>query len=172
VSTAEQTIERQLAHSRATGFAIDEVVADNGVSGLSTRLVERPEGRRLFDKLRTGCPLGRSPWAQLRGRVRRDPGIHAPGRRDPHHHQQFHVRWGHQRPNAKGRPRRANSLHVRDGPRAQAEATKAAQRAGIEHAKANDGRAYHGREPSYTREQFEQAREMLGRQTVGITQIA
>jgi hypothetical protein len=38
--------------------------------------------------------------------------------------------------------------------RAQAEATKAAQRAGIEHAKANDGTAYLGRKPSYTRQQF------------------
>lgn len=33
---------------------IDEVVADNGVS---TRLVERSEGRRLFDKLRAGDVL-------------------------------------------------------------------------------------------------------------------
>jgi putative DNA-invertase from lambdoid prophage Rac len=37
---------------------------------------------------------------------------------------------------------------------AQAEATKAAQRAGIEYAKHNDGRAYPGRKPSFTREQF------------------
>jgi DNA invertase Pin-like site-specific DNA recombinase len=36
---------------------IDEVVADNGVSGVATRLVERPEGRRLFDKLRAGDVL-------------------------------------------------------------------------------------------------------------------
>ena len=57
VSTAEQTIEHQLVHAKAAGFAIDEVVADNGVSGLSTRLVERPEGRRLFDKLRAGDVL-------------------------------------------------------------------------------------------------------------------
>jgi putative DNA-invertase from lambdoid prophage Rac len=35
----------------------DEVVADNGVSGLHSRLVERPEGRRLFDKLRAGDVL-------------------------------------------------------------------------------------------------------------------
>ena len=55
---------------------------------------------------------------------------------------------------------------------AQAEATKAAQRAGIEHAKANDRRAYLGRKPSYTREQFDTVRTMLGRQTVGIAQIA
>jgi putative DNA-invertase from lambdoid prophage Rac len=44
---------------------------------------------------------------------------------------------------------------------AQAEATKAAQRAGIEHAMRNDERAYLGRKPSFTREQFEKVRSML-----------
>jgi hypothetical protein len=57
VSTAEQTIEHQLARAKSVGFTIDAVVADNGVSGLHTRLVERPEGKRLFDKLRAGDTL-------------------------------------------------------------------------------------------------------------------
>src|SRR5882762_7100454 len=57
VSTAEQTIGHQLAHAKAAGFTIDEVVADSGVSGLHSCLVERPEGRRLFDKLRAGDVL-------------------------------------------------------------------------------------------------------------------
>src|SRR5262249_27302880 len=48
----------------------------------------------------------------------------------------------------------------------------AAQRAGIEHARVNDDRAYLGRKPSYTREQFNQAREMLGQQAVGVAKIA
>src|SRR6266436_3908678 len=51
------TIEHQVAHAKSAGYRIDEVVADNGVSGLHTRLVERPEGRRLFDKLRAGDVL-------------------------------------------------------------------------------------------------------------------
>ena len=55
---------------------------------------------------------------------------------------------------------------------AQAEATKAAQRAGIAHAKANDDRAYLGRKPSFTRDQFNTVRTMLGQQAVGIAQIA
>jgi putative DNA-invertase from lambdoid prophage Rac len=33
------------------------VVADNGVSGVHTRLAERPQGKRLFDKLRAGDVL-------------------------------------------------------------------------------------------------------------------
>jgi putative DNA-invertase from lambdoid prophage Rac len=45
VSTAEQTIEHQLAQATRAGFKIETVVADDGVSGVSTRLAERPEGR-------------------------------------------------------------------------------------------------------------------------------
>jgi DNA invertase Pin-like site-specific DNA recombinase len=61
---------------------------------------------------------------------------------------------------------------------AQAEATKEAQRAGIEYARANgDARAYKGRKPSYSRKQFESAQAMLGKsasvgevaQTIGLT---
>jgi len=55
---------------------------------------------------------------------------------------------------------------------AQAEATKAAQRAGIEHAKQNSDRAYLGRKPSFTREQLVKVRAMLGQQAVGIAHIA
>ena len=43
---------------------------------------------------------------------------------------------------------------------AQAEATKEAQRAGIEHAKARED-AYRGRKPSFTREQLNEVRDML-----------
>jgi putative DNA-invertase from lambdoid prophage Rac len=53
---------------------------------------------------------------------------------------------------------------------AQAEATKAAQRAGIEHAKASDDRVYLGRKPSYTRKQLAQVQAMLGQ--YGIAAIA
>jgi putative DNA-invertase from lambdoid prophage Rac len=55
---------------------------------------------------------------------------------------------------------------------AQAEATKAAQRAGIEHAKAKDGTAYLGRKPSYTRQQLVMVRHLLGHDAVGIARIA
>src|SRR5258708_16330740 len=55
---------------------------------------------------------------------------------------------------------------------AQAEATKAAQRAGIEHAKQRGDRAYIGRKPSFTRKQLVQVRAMLGREAASIAQIA
>ena len=54
---------------------------------------------------------------------------------------------------------------------AQAEALKATQRAGIEHAKQNAQRAYLGRKPSFTREQLVRVRSMLRQPTAGIAQI-
>jgi hypothetical protein len=47
-------------HAHQNGFVPDLVLAasssfaDHGTSGVSTRLCERPEGRRLFDILRKG----------------------------------------------------------------------------------------------------------------------
>ncbi|MET4827823.1 DNA invertase Pin-like site-specific DNA recombinase [Bradyrhizobium ottawaense] len=38
VSTTEQTLDHQQAQAEAAGFKIDEVVADDGVSGITTRL--------------------------------------------------------------------------------------------------------------------------------------
>jgi putative DNA-invertase from lambdoid prophage Rac len=57
VSTADQTIAHQETQARAAGFAIDEIVADEVVSGVSVPLAERDEGRRLFDMLRRGDTL-------------------------------------------------------------------------------------------------------------------
>jgi transposase len=58
------------------------------------------------------------------------------------------------------------------GCRIRNEATKAAQRAGIEHAKGKDETKYLGRKPSYTRQQFTMVRHMLGHEAVGIARIA
>ena len=54
VSDACQTIEHQRFQAEAAGFRIDEVIADHGVSGVSTKLADRPGGRRLLDKVRKG----------------------------------------------------------------------------------------------------------------------
>ena len=54
---------------------------------------------------------------------------------------------------------------------AQAEATKAAQRAGIEHAKQRGDRAYIGRKPSYTLEQFATLRDMLRKQRSALRRL-
>ena len=175
VSTAEQTIEHQLGHARAAGFAIDEVVADNGVSGLHSRLVERPEGRRLFDKLRTGDVLV-VRWVDRLGRNYEDvcDTIREFMRRG------VVIRTVINNFTFDGATKDPMQQAVRDAliafmaatSQAQAEATKAAQRAGIEHAKAKDDRAYLGRKPSFTRGQFVKVRAMLGQQTVRVAQIA
>lgn len=57
VSTAGQTIAHQRRQAEAAGFKVDEVVTDEGVSGVSTRLADRPQGRRRFDMLRRGDVL-------------------------------------------------------------------------------------------------------------------
>jgi len=175
VSTAEQTIEHQLAHAKSAGFAIDEVVADNGVSGLHTRLVERPEGRRLFDKLRAGDVLV-VRWVDRLGRNYEDvcDAIREFMRRG------VVIKTVINGFTFDGATKDPMQQAVRDAligfmaatAQAQAEATKVAQRAGIEHAQANDERAYLGRKPSYTREQFNKVREMMGLETAGVSRIA
>lgn len=57
VSTAEQTVEHQVTQAQSAGFVFDEVVTDDGVSGVTTKLADRVGGRRLFDLLRAGDTL-------------------------------------------------------------------------------------------------------------------
>ena len=42
VSGVEQTIEHQRTQAEQAGFKLDEVISDNGVSGVSTKLADRP----------------------------------------------------------------------------------------------------------------------------------
>lgn len=57
ISTIDQNIEIQKQQAEQAGFQIDEIISDHGVSGVSTKLSERPEGKRLFDILRKGDVL-------------------------------------------------------------------------------------------------------------------
>jgi putative DNA-invertase from lambdoid prophage Rac len=54
MSDANRTIEHKRTHCRSSRFKIDEVIADHGVSGVTTKLADRPDGRRLLDKMRAG----------------------------------------------------------------------------------------------------------------------
>ncbi len=175
VSTAEQTIAHQRAHAEAAGFRIDEVVSDEGVSGVSTRLADRPQGRRLFDMLRAGDTLvvrwvdrlGRN-YADvtdtIRGFMRRGVVVRT-------------IINGLVFDGATADPMQAA---VRDAligfmaalSQAQAEATKEAQRAGIAHARAKgETSPYRGRAPSYDRAQLDAVRDMLG-QGSGVSVVA
>src|SRR5215471_3717524 len=175
VSTAEQTIEHQQQHARSAGFAIDEVLADNGVSGVHTRLSERPEGKRLFDRLRKGDVLV-VRWVDRLGRNYQDvcDTIREFMRRG------IVIRTVINNFTSDGAETDPMKCAVRDAliafmaalSQAQAEATKVAQRAGIEHAQQTSERSYLGRKPSYTREQMTKAKDMLALESVGVADIA
>jgi putative DNA-invertase from lambdoid prophage Rac len=53
------------------GFTIDVVISDDGISGIATKLSERPNGKRLYDILRRGDVLV-VRWVDRLGRNYRD----------------------------------------------------------------------------------------------------
>jgi DNA invertase Pin-like site-specific DNA recombinase len=175
VSTIEQTIEHQRTQAEAAGFKIDKVVSDDGVSGVNIPLSERPQGRRLFDMLRSGDTLV-VRWVDRLGRNYQDvcDTIRAFMKMG------VVIRTVINGMTFDGATKDPMQCAVRDAliafmaatAQAQAEATKAAQRAGIEHAKATEGsKAYKGRKPSYTRDQLNTVRDMLSKET-GVAHIA
>ncbi|WP_319391388.1 recombinase family protein [uncultured Cohaesibacter sp.] len=163
VSTADQTLDHQITQAKEAGFKIDEVVSDHGVSGVSTRLCERREGKRLFDLLRSGDTLV-VRWVDRLGRnyddvtdtmrelLRRGVTIKT-------------VINGMTFDGSKDDPM---TVAVRDAligfmaamAQAETETRKAAQRAGIEAAKQKEDK-YRGRKPTYSRKQFKQVQDML-----------
>ncbi|CAO4137857.1 recombinase family protein [Methylorubrum extorquens] len=164
VSTTEQTVAHQRTQAEAAGFRFDHVLIDDGVSGVSTRLVERPEGRRLFDMLRSGDTLV-VRWLNRLGRNYED--ITAVMREFMR--RGVIVRTVIQGLTFDGASKDPMACAVRDAmigfmaasAQAEAEASKEAQKAGIAHAKARED-AYLGRKPSYSREQFEDVVNRLG----------
>ncbi|BDW84330.1 recombinase family protein [Roseicyclus marinus] len=165
VSTSDQTLDHQVAQARKAGFTIDEVIADHGQSGVSTILSERPEGRRLFDKLRRGDTLV-VRWVDRLGRNYQDVT-------DTIRHfirQGVTIKTVINSMTFDGATTDPTQQAVRDAliafmaatAQAQAEATKEAQRAGIEHARETKAEAYRGRKPSYDRTQLALVRDMTG----------
>jgi putative DNA-invertase from lambdoid prophage Rac len=156
------------------GFDINEVVADEGVLGVSTRLVEREQGRRLFDLLRKGDVLV-VRWVDRLGRNYADvcDTIRDFVRRG------VIVRTVINGLTFDGATKDPMQQAVRDAligfmaamAQAQAEATKEAQRAGIAHARAKESEAYRGRKPSFTPEQLATVRDMLAAEA-GVSAIA
>lgn len=163
VRTTEQTIDHQEAQARAAGFDIDLVVSDAGVSGVSVPLADRPQGKRLFDILRRGDTLV-VRWVDRLGRNYQDvtDTIREFMRRG------VIVRTVINGLTFDGASTDPMQEAVRDAligfmaatAQAQAEATKEAQRAGIDQAKDNPVK-YRGRKPSYTRDQLEFTESLL-----------
>lgn len=173
VSTAEQNLDHQRTQAEAAGFQIDEVVADDGVSGVTTRLVERPQGKRLFDMLRRGDTLV-VRWVDRLGRNYQDvtDTIRDFMRRG------VVIRTVINNMTFDGATQDPMQQAVRDAliafmaatAQAQAEATKEAQKAGI--AAARDKiEAYRGRKPSYDRAKLAEVLDMAG-QGQGASAIA
>lgn len=175
VSTADQTLAHQQTQAEAAGFKLDRVVADEGVSGISIPLRERPEGRRLFDILRSGDTLV-VRWVDRLGRNYADvtDTIREFMRRG------VVIKTIINGLTFDGATNDPVQMAVRDAliafmaatAQAQAEATREAQKAGIAHARATEGATkYRGRKPGFVREQFDRVRELLA-QGAGASEIA
>ena len=156
VSTQDQTSIHQKAQAEKAGFKIDRVVADEGVSGVSVAFADRPEARRLFDMLRPGDVLV-VRWVDRLGRNYDDVtntirSLMAQG---------IIVRTVINNFTFDGSTKDPVQKAVRDSliafmaatAQAQEEVTKEAQKAGIAHAKGQEGK-YLGRKPSYDRKTF------------------
>lgn len=165
VSTTDQTLVHQKTQAEAAGFKIDEVIADHGESGVCRTLQERPEGRRLYDKLRHGDTLV-VRWVDRLGRNYQDVT-------DTIRHfmrQGVVVKTVINSLTFDGATQDAMQEAVRDAliafmaakAQAQAEATKEAQKAGIEAARQN-GSKYRGKKPSYDRETLGLVMNLLGK---------
>jgi len=174
VSTSDQTVEHQTAQAEQAGFKIDQVVADEGVSGVSVPFAERPQAKRLFDLLRRGDVLV-VRWVDRLGRDYDD--VTDTIRRLMQ--QGIVIRTVINNFTFDGATDDPVQKAVRDAliafmaatSQAQAEATKAAQIAGIAHAKA-DATKYRGKKPAYSRETFEGIQAMLKAGTHTATHIA
>ena len=173
VSTSEQNLDHQKTQAEQAGFKIDEVIADHGISGVSTRLADRPEGKRLFDKLRAGDTLV-VRWVDRLGRDYSDvtDTIRAFMRKGVVVRTVINsmVFDGSTKDPVQQAVRDALIAFMAATAQAQAEATKAAQKAGIAAAK-TDVRKYRGKKPSFDRKRFDLVRDLLTKST-GTSEIA
>ena len=156
-SSAEQTIKHQTEQAIKAGFTLDDVIEDEGISGVQVLLADRDNGKRLFDILREGDVL-LVRWVDRLGRNYDDI--------------QKNIRLFLDRGvtiktiinsmTFEAKPKDAMSKAVRDAmlsfmsamAEAQTIAMKEAQSAGIAHAKSQSRDKYRGRKPSYTFEDY------------------
>ena len=191
VSTAEQTIAHQLTQAEAAGFVIDDVIEDEGVSGVQVAFAEREGGKRLFDLVQVALAEregGKRLFDLLRdGDVLVCRWIDRLGRN--YDDIQKNIRLFLDRGvtiktvingmTFDAKPQDAMGKAVRDAmlsfmsamAEAQAVAMKEAQAAGIAHAREAAPMKYKGRKPSFTAEQLMEIRQ-LSQQGVGNNEIA
>lgn len=181
VSTAEQTSEHQLAQAREAGFDIEDqdVITDHGVSGVSTRLKERDQGRRLYDLLQPGDTL-LVRWVDRLGRDYEDVKevIETFNKRGVAvstviNGMTFEADHKLTDPTQKA-SRNAILGFMAALAEADATAKKEARRAGIAHAKASvdAARKYRGKKPSFDRQTFDAVQSMLAKKAHTVSAIA
>ena len=173
-STSEQTIDHQLSQAKQAGFTFDDVIEDEGVSGVSTPLAERPNGKRLFDLLRDGDTLV-VRWVDRLGRNYDDIQKNIRLFLD----RGVTIRTVINGMTFDAKPTDAMAKAIRDAmlsfmsamAEAQALAMKEAQSAGIAHAKATKPGSYKGRKPSYTAAQVSLIMQKF-KESDGVNKIA
>lgn len=175
VSTSEQNLDHQRVQAEAMGFVFDKVFADHGVSGVSVKMRDRPQGQAMFLYLRTGDTLV-VRWIDRLGRNYEDVS----GTIRELLERGITIRTVINGMTFDGQSNDPMSKAVRDAligfmaamAEAQAEATKEAQKAGIAAAKAKtDESAYRGRKPSYDAAQVESVAALASKET-SVAEIA
>jgi DNA invertase Pin-like site-specific DNA recombinase len=169
VSTTDQTISHQRTQAEAAGYKFDAVIHDEGVSGVSTRMADRPGGRRLLDP-ETGLRRGDLlvvRWVDRLGRNYDDvtETIRTLMQRG------VVVKTIINAMTFDGATKDPIQMAVRDAliafmaatAQAQAEATKEAQKAGIKAAREAEDSAtrYRGRKPTFDAGQLQRTGELL-----------
>ena len=173
-STSEQTIDHQLSQAKQAGFTFDDVIEDEGVSGVSTPLAYRSNGKRLFDLLRDGDTLV-VRWVDRLGRNYDDIQKNIRLFLD----RGVTIRTVINGMTFDAKPTDAMAKAIRDAmlsfmsamAEAQALAMKEAQSAGIAHAKATKPGSYKGRKPSYTAAQVSLIMQKF-KESDGVNKIA
>ena len=173
-STADQQVEIQREQAEAAGFQIDEVVEDQGVSGVSTTLQERTGGSRLFDMLRDGDTL-LVRWIDRLGRNYDDISQNMRHFLD----KGVTIKTVINGMTFDAKPKDAMAKAVRDAmlsfmsamAEANAVAMKEAQAAGIAHAKEKNPNTFKGRKPTFTYGDVTNVMELKS-QGIGVNEIA
>jgi DNA invertase Pin-like site-specific DNA recombinase len=171
VSTAEQTSEHQITQAFDAGYIVNEehIIIDHGVSGVSTKLEERDQGKRLFDLLQAGDTL-LVRWVDRLGRNYKDVSTTMRKFLDKGvtiqtltNNMKFDA---HLDDPLQLAARDAMLVFMSALAAANATALREAREAGISYAKNGPDaeRKYRGRKPAYTRQTFYLVQELLGMQ--------
>lgn len=181
VSTSEQTSAHQITQAREAGFTFMDkyVIVDHGVSGVSTALRDRDQGKRLFDMLQPGDTL-LVRWVNRLGRDYKDvkntietflnQGVTV---KTVINNMVFQPDYMLQDP-MQIAARDAVLAFMVGIAEAEATAAREARRAGIDHVKASADadQRYRGKKPSYSRATFHAVRDALAAPSPSVSAIA